>query len=283
MTMFSGAKAYQEFMGRWSTLLTPLLLNLAEVPDSGRVLDIGSGTGALAFPIARSTPQSLVVGIDPSREYLAHAKTNNSFPERVSFAVADAQQLNFQSGTFQSSLSLLALTFVPDPEKSLREARRVTTPGAHISAAVWDYGAGMRMLRVFWDAAASIDANAEGKDEKHMPLCRAGELAQLWKEGALRNIRDEALDITMPFESFSDYWDPFLLGQGPAGAYLRGLLCADDVNALRTEVLRRLPVVGENVPFSLPARAWSVRGTVPAGPRRLAQRERPAVTCARAR
>ncbi len=99
------------------------------------------------------------------------------------------------------------------------------------------------MLRRFWDAAVSIDAKAENQHEKHMPLCRRGELSQLWKRGGLENVQEQPLDITMRFESFADYWNPFLLGQGPAGVYVRSL-SRDQLQALRDELKRRLPVRG---------------------------------------
>ena len=124
-----------------------------------------------------------------------------------------------------------------------------------IAAAVWDYGEGMRMLRVFWDAAA-----AEARDEKHMPLCRAGELAALWRETELRDVREQAIEIDMRFASFSDYWDPFLLGQGPAGAYVAGL-SGDQRQSLRSELKRKL-ATEEGAPFILPARLSAVRGIV---------------------
>ena len=152
--------------------------------------------------------------------------------------------------------------FIPDPAKALRELRRVTKPGGTISAATWDYGDGMRMLRVFWDAAASLDSSAERLDERHMPLCHAGDLSQLWKQGGLEEVDERPLDITMRFTSFADYWDAFLLGQGPAGAYVRSLN-RDQLQQLRGEVKRRLPQSEGEGPFVLPARAWSVRGTVP--------------------
>ena len=259
--MFADAEAYERFMGRWSRSLAPLLVDFAEVPDAGRVLDIGSGTGSLALAIAKSKIQSHVLGIDPSKEYVAYANANNPFPDRVGFQAGDAQQLHFPDGTFHASLSLLVFNFIPDGEKSLREICRVTKPGGRISAAIWDYGAGMRMLRVFWDAAVSIDAGAEKLDERHLPLCRAGELAQLWTPCGLENIHEQPLDITMQFESFADYWDPFLLGQGPAGSYAKSI-AKDRLQALRGEVNRRLPITEEDVPFAIPARAWAVRGTV---------------------
>ncbi len=242
--MFGDAEAYERFMGRWSRLAAPLLVDFAGVRDTGHALDVGSGTGALAFAAAERKKQLRVTGIDPSKEYVAYAADRNRFGKRVTFEVGDAQQLHFGSGAFDASFSLLVFNFIPDASKALHEVRRVTRPGGTVSAAVWDYGAGMRMLRVFWDAAASLDTRAEALDEKHMKLCRAGELADLWKRGGLEQVVEQPLDITMRFGSFADYWDPFLLGQGPAGAYV-GKLDGDRVPSLREEVKRRLSVAAE--------------------------------------
>jgi hypothetical protein len=52
---------------------------------------------------------------------------------------------------------------------------------------------------------------------------REGELSDLWRQSGLENVREQAIDIAMRFESFADYWEPFLLRQGPAGAYVHRL------------------------------------------------------------
>jgi SAM-dependent methyltransferase len=260
--MFGDAEAYERFMGRWSRLLAPRFVDFTDPPEQGRMLDVGSGTGSLAFAIAERNSHALVLGIDPSQEYVAYATSRNPFPDRASFEVGDAQRLRFPDASFDAALSLLVFNFIPDPKKALRELRRVTRPGGKVSAAVWDYGAGMRMLRTFWDAAAHVHPGAEKLDEKHMPLCRAGELSTLWEEGGLANVREQPIEITMRFKSLADYWDPFLLRQGPAGTFV-SRLDRDKSQALRSEVKRRLSLPAENTPFALPARAWSVRGTVP--------------------
>ena len=66
----------------------------------------------------------------------------------------------------------------------------------------------------------------------------------------------------MRFESLADYWEPFLLGQGPAGSYVRRLN-RDKLEALRSEIKRRFSVSAEDQPLVVPARVWSVRGIVP--------------------
>ena len=260
--MFADAEAYERFMGRWSRLVAPRLVDFTGMPERGRVLDVGSGTGALAFAIARRYSDARVLGIDPSGNYIAYASSRNPFPDRASFAEGDAQELHYPDASFDAALSLLVFNFIPDPAKALREVRRVTRPGGRVSAAVWDYGDGMRMLRTFWDAAVQLDPEADKLDEKHMPLCRAGELSALWKEGGLEDVHEQPIDIQMSFESYADYWEPFLLGQGPAGRYVRRLDRAKQ-QALRDEIKRRLALPAETAPFVLTARVWAVRGAVP--------------------
>ena len=264
-SMFGNARAYERFMGRWSRQLAPLLVDFAALPDNGRVLDIGSGTGALAFEVAKRLTGVQVTGIDPSGEYMEYARSRNRFPDRVTFQTGDAQQMEFTDGSFAASVSMLVFNFIPDAEKAVREARRVTRPKGRVAAAVWDYGGRMGMLRQFWDAATETDPSATKLDEKNMPLCRSGELSELWKRGGLEDVREEPIDTQIRFSSFADYWDPFLLGQGPAGAYVRKL-DQTKLRALRTAVRRRVLRSAADESFVLPARVWAVRGGVPARP-----------------
>jgi SAM-dependent methyltransferase len=259
--MFANAHAYERFMGRWSRLMAARLVDFANVPDEGQLLDIGSGTGALSSAIAQAKAKVRVVGIDASKEYVAYANSLNPARDRIRFEAGDAQQLHYPDATFHGTLSSLVFNFIPDRLKALNEACRVTQPGGHIAAAVWDYGGEMRMLRLFWDAAASFDDRARKLDEAHMPLCRSGELADLWKQAGLKNVEEQPLQIEMRFDSFEDYWQPFLLGQGPAGEYAASVDSAA-LPRFRNELLRRMRLSGEDVGFVLPARAWAVRGTV---------------------
>jgi hypothetical protein len=71
----------------------------------------------------------------------------------------------------------------------------------------------------------------------------------------------------MRFKSFEDYWQPFLMGQGPAGIFVWGLT-PEAQNTLRDQV-RLLPIKARNDSFTLGARTWAVRGTVPREPMEL--------------
>lgn len=259
--MFSEAEAYERFMGRWSRPLAPPFLTFAGVKDGDRVLDVGSGTGSVALAVSAEAPAGRAVGIDPSPAYVAYARARAG-GERVTFEEGDAQRLRFPDRSFDKSLALLVVNFIPDRAGAVREMARVTRPGGVVAAAVWDYGGGMEMLRAFWDEAVALDPAVGPKDERHMPLCRKGELAEFWTAHGLLDVREEPLTVPMTFSSFEDYWSPFLEGQGPAGAYVAALP-EGPRRALEQRLRRRLLGEGGDRPITLNARAWAVRGVVP--------------------
>src|SRR5271167_1173926 len=187
--MFAASAGYERFMGRWSRLLAPAYIAFAGVKNGDRVLDVGTGTGSLAAIVEASMPASEVVGVDPSEGFIAYAQKNAKSP-RVRFEVGDAQALKFEDASFDNTLALLVMNFVPDENKAVAEMRRVTRAQGTVSACVWDYDAGMQMLRFFWDEAVAIDPAIEPKDERHMKFSRQGELGDLWRKAGLINVKE---------------------------------------------------------------------------------------------
>jgi SAM-dependent methyltransferase len=253
--MFSEGDGYDQFMGRWSRRLAPLFVRFAQVGRDDVVLDVGSGTGALSFAAA-AIASVRVTGIERSATYVRHAQ-EHAENNRVRFEVGDATALQFPDNTFDRTLSMLVLNFVPEPDVALEQMIRVTRPAGVVAAAVWDYGDAMGMLRVFWDEAVDLAPAAATRDERHMPLCTRGALADLWLAHGLRDVDEQPLTIDMVFSSFDDYWQPFCRGQGPAGVYVASL---DESRraALEARLCDRLTSTG----LALQARAWAVRGVI---------------------
>jgi SAM-dependent methyltransferase len=261
VTGFADADGYDLLMARWSRMLGRELVRFAGIPLGARVLDVGCGTGSLVDALLGAVQPAGVVGIDPSAAFVGLARSRFG-DARVRFETGDAQALAFPDGSFTCAASMIALNFVPAPACAVAEMRRVTGAGGLVTACVWDYGGEMLMLRRFWDAAVALDPAAAARHEAGMPLCRAGELGELWRTAGLTHVREGALEIATRFATFDDFWQPFLCGVGPSGAYAASL-APQMARALEARLRRELwdDRPGESREF--PARAWAVAGRVP--------------------
>lgn len=255
-------EAYEAYVGRWSRPVAAEFLRWLGVPAGRRWLDVGCGTGALTATILAGADPATVTGVDPSEGFLAEARARIRDP-RAAFHTGDARSLPLPDRQFDAVVSGLALNFVPDPPAALAEFVRVCAPAGVAGAYVWDYAEGMAMMRYFWDAATVLDPAAADLDEgPRFPLCRPEALRALWTDAGLDQVTVRPVEVPTVFADFDDYWTPFLGGQGPAPGYAMSLT-EQRRRALRNLVRARLPSEVDGS-IRLTARAWAVRGTVPA-------------------
>jgi ubiquinone/menaquinone biosynthesis C-methylase UbiE len=257
--MFEVADAYERQRGRSSKLLAPLFVDFVGV--QGAVLDVGCGTGALTFAIAKCQSVSKIVGLDPSEAFLSYARSRTDDP-RISFESGDAQKLRFSDASFDRCLALLVMRFIPDAPKAASEMRRVTRPGGVVATAMWDNTGGNELNDSLSDAALSLDPNAPRDKDTPRSYGTPEALISLWSAAGLRNIEVKNISFRCGFDSFDDFWQPLTEGQGPAGVYLRRI-SEDHRAALRERVRQNLFGTRSDGPFTLNAKAWAVRGTVP--------------------
>ena len=256
--------AYEAYVGRWSRLIAAQFVARLDQRPGRRWLDVGCGTGALVQTVLDAAEPAEVVGVDPSEGFLDEARRRVA-DSRASFRAADAQALPFEDDRFDATVSGLVLNFVPAPEQAVAELVRVTAPGGVVAAYLWDYAEGIELMRYFWDAASDLNPAAAELDEgNRFPICNPAPLEQLWTDAGLADVAVEAIEVPTVFADFADYWTPFTGGQGPAPGYAMSLPDADR-DALRELLRERLPAA-EDGTIALHARAWAVRGTVPAHP-----------------
>src|SRR5215210_3949098 len=152
----TNAEIYEQHMGRWSKILAVPFIDFAAVSGTGKILDVGCGTGSLALALAAAAPKAAVTGIDMSQPYIDFARSRGA-DARISFEQADATALPFVDEMFHAAMSLLVLNFIPEAERAAREMVRVTKPGGVVAASVWDLRGGLPYLRILADTAAALD------------------------------------------------------------------------------------------------------------------------------
>lgn len=251
MSFEVAADAYDRFMGRYSTQLAPQLADLGGVHIGQRALDVGCGPGALTAELVRRIGEDAVSAVDPSEPFVAAARAR--YPN-VDVQLGSAENLSFQNGSFDATFAQLVVHFMTDPVAGLVEMKRVTRSAGVVVACVWDHAGERSPLAVFWQAARELDSDVE--DESDLAGARKGHLAELFEAAGLTSITETTVTASAEFATFAEWWEPFTLGVGPAGAYANKLgESACDLLRARCEQL--LPAA----PFTLSTVAWAACGT----------------------
>jgi ubiquinone/menaquinone biosynthesis C-methylase UbiE len=190
-----------------------------------------------------------VVAVDPSPTFIE--ALHERLPD-VQAAQASAEALPHEDDAFDAALAQLVVHFMADPVAGLEDMARVTKPGGVVAACVWDHAGERSPLATFWRAAREHDPDVH--DESDLAGAREGALEALFEQAGLAEIKAAEHEAPFTHATFEEWWEPFTLGVGPAGAYAQTL----DEGALAAlrERCREL------LPHANPAVAWAVRGVV---------------------
>jgi ubiquinone/menaquinone biosynthesis C-methylase UbiE len=252
VTFDVAADAYDQFMGRYSGPLSHEFVALLGPTPGQDALDVGCGPGALTEVLVPILDAQHVVGVDPSKPFIAAARERH--PE-ITFLEASAEDLPFDDESFDFVLAQLVVQFMSDPVTALQEMARVTRSGGTVGATVWDHAGSGGPLTPFWQAVRRIRPQESG--ESKSVGTGEGQLAELFVQAGLENAESTVLRVSVHHETFEDWWQPYTLGVGPAGNFVASLN-ADEREALERECR---DVVGER-DFDIGAAAWCVTASV---------------------
>jgi SAM-dependent methyltransferase len=248
--------AYDGFMGRYSRPLSVMFADAANVHSGLSAVDVGCGPGALTGVLVERLGAAAVSAVDPSPPFVAACAAR--YPG-VDVRLGRAEEVPFEDGRYDRVLAQLVLHFVTEPARVAGEFRRLLRPGGIAAACVWDFAAGMEMLRLFWDAALAIDPAAPD-EARTLRFGREGEVADLLATAGLSDIVESTLDVESTYADFDELWSGFLAGVGPAGAYCVSLP-EDRRTAVRAELFGRVGT--PTGAFTLTALARCAAGRLP--------------------
>jgi demethylmenaquinone methyltransferase / 2-methoxy-6-polyprenyl-1,4-benzoquinol methylase len=143
---------------RWRSFLVSRI-----PPDARRVLDVATGTAAVAIELARAGPARTVVGVDQSPEMLAAGRERierADLSERIELREARAEDLPFAEAEFDALTFTYLLRYVDDVPATLRELERVVRPGGTV--AMLEFGLPRGAWRPLWELYVRVGLPAAG-------------------------------------------------------------------------------------------------------------------------
>jgi demethylmenaquinone methyltransferase / 2-methoxy-6-polyprenyl-1,4-benzoquinol methylase len=193
---------------RWRRFLVSRL----EVGPDARVLDVATGTGAVALELVRRYGCS-VVGIDRSPEMLAVARRRIAADElgaNIELLEGRAETLPFAGASFDALTVTYLLRYVDDPAATIRELARVVRPGGTVASlefgvpqaraarALWELYVRLalplagRLLSPGWHEVGRFLGPSIRGYEARLPLERQ---LELWSEAGLEDLRARRLSL----------------------------------------------------------------------------------------
>jgi SAM-dependent methyltransferase len=178
----------------------------ASLRSGERVLDLGTGTGAVAARAAALVgPAGRVLGVDISREMLALAGQTAAKLglENVVFCEGRAESLPAGHASFDVVLASLSLMYVIDRAAAAKEIARVLRPGGRFVGAAWA-GAATSDIVLFQETAGRF-APPPGPGVGPGALADpAPFLAQLASAGLRAEVETQVLDFA--FDDLESAW-----------------------------------------------------------------------------
>ncbi|MCS0498225.1 class I SAM-dependent methyltransferase [Protaetiibacter mangrovi] len=243
-------EAYDLFMGRYSIPLAQLLIAEVGIAPGDRVLDVGCGPGSMTSLLVEILGAERVAAVDPSPPFVEAVRRR--LPG-VATHLAGAELMPFPDTGFDAAIANLVVPFMADPDAGLREMRRVVRDGGVVAATAWDHMGAGAPLAPFWSAVIAVEPDA--LDESTQAGAGEGDLETVLSTAGLREVRGLSFTVRVTHPTFEDWWEPYTLGVGPAGDYLRQT--APELRARIEESARELLGGG---PFDVTGRAWCAIG-----------------------
>ncbi len=145
------AKNYDGFMKRFA-LEYPELLKLikSDLNTDDSVLEMACGTGIISLEISSVVRQVTATDISPEMIEIASAKAQELKINNIGFIVQDGYSLDFQDNKFDVCIISNALHVVPEPERMLKEAKRVLKPQGVLITATYCHAENFKTKFISW-------------------------------------------------------------------------------------------------------------------------------------
>ena len=145
------AKRYDAFM-KMAAREYPDLINLilTDLKPDNVVLEIACGTGIISLAVSHKVHQVYATDISQAMIDIATTKAKQEKIQNIVFSVQDGYSLNFEDHTFDVCIIANAFHVMQEPEKVLKEIRRVLKPDGLLIAPGYCHGENLKARFVSW-------------------------------------------------------------------------------------------------------------------------------------
>ncbi len=231
-----------EIFDRWLPYMQPVaeaLIDLADISESDRILDVAAGTGEPSLTLARRyhNQNITIIGVDSAIGMVKRARTKAEKEglSHLSFQEMSAENLDFPSGSFDRVICRFGLMLFDNPLRGLEEIRRVLRHQGKLAVAVWGEFHKLPTMALIWDLLMkALPPEQRPQKPRISDLGRIEVLDKLFKSAELETCDIKSFNLPYRFDNFESYWSV-----NTSGGFLKApldLLSSTAQQALKKEV-----------------------------------------------
>jgi enediyne biosynthesis protein CalE5 len=206
----AGWKRWWPVLERAAQPVSDRLVDLAQIENGARVLDVATGSGEPAVTAARRVaPDGRVIAVDQSSGMLAIARerAHGLRISNVEFPESDGEELAIPERDFDAVLCRWGLMFMPDLDRALKGFQQRLVPGGRLAASVWSTPDKVPMISIGADTVrklANLPPPAPGALEP-LRLADTSILTGALERCGFKEIQIERVPVTFEYDTAEDF------------------------------------------------------------------------------
>lgn len=206
-TFDKAAEGYDRPALRFFTRSAEKLSDLINFYGNENIIDIATGTGAIAVNLAEKLPDGHVTGIDLSEQMIKKAqdKAEKKHLNNVTFHCVDLYSIEFTPDCFDGACCGFGILLLPDPAKGLEKVVRIVKPGGFFITSSFTETTFEPLISESFKLLEEYGISISFSQRKG--LSKSDEYFVLFKNAGFQRLKAQKKQIGYYLNDSNDWWD----------------------------------------------------------------------------
>lgn len=187
------------------------LVELASIKKGAKVLDIGTGRGAVIFPLIKKVGEhGSIVGIDISEVMIkeSNKEIHKQGIQNVKLMTMDAETLNFIDNSFDNILGGFVISYLLFTDTKLNGVLRVLKEGGEVGFSIWGIQEDTKWIKGLFNTYLDLNSTFEDvkKNPKVIKFDTAESVRKILMEAGFKNIKVFEEKKVVIYKSKEEWW-----------------------------------------------------------------------------